>query len=109
MPSLYILGPSPFAHLQADLEAKYLVIFQNYGLDLDAVQKIYEKFKASPPVPRNAPPVAGNIMWARQLLRRIELPMKRCGYNVVALWHMIISNAAHVKWHSRDRTALCIS
>lgn len=63
--------------LQADLAAKYLVIFQNYGLDLEAVQKLYEKHKHAPPVVRNAPPVAGNIMWARQLLRRIEMPMKR--------------------------------
>ena len=31
----------------------------------------------NPPVPRNAPPVAGNIMWARQLLRRIETPMRQ--------------------------------
>lgn len=63
--------------LQADLAAKYVVIFQNYGLDLEAVQKLYEKHKHAPPVVRNAPPVAGNIMWARQLLRRIEMPMKR--------------------------------
>ena len=63
--------------LQADLAAKYVNIFQNYGLDLEAVQKLYEKHKHAPPVVRNAPPVAGNIMWARQLLRRIEMPMKR--------------------------------
>jgi len=63
--------------LQADLAAKYVVIFQNYGLDLETVQKLYEKHKHAPPVVRNAPPVAGNIMWARQLLRRIEMPMKR--------------------------------
>nr|Q39575.1 RecName: Full=Dynein gamma chain, flagellar outer arm [Chlamydomonas reinhardtii]7KZM_C Chain C, Dynein gamma chain, flagellar outer arm [Chlamydomonas reinhardtii]7KZN_C Chain C, Dynein gamma chain, flagellar outer arm [Chlamydomonas reinhardtii]7KZO_C Chain C, Dynein gamma chain, flagellar outer arm [Chlamydomonas reinhardtii]8GLV_AD Chain AD, Dynein gamma chain, flagellar outer arm [Chlamydomonas reinhardtii]8GLV_AX Chain AX, Dynein gamma chain, flagellar outer arm [Chlamydomonas reinhar len=62
--------------LQQDLENKYMVIFQNYAKDLDAVQKLYEKNKYEPPVPRNAPPVAGNIMWARQLLRRIEAPMQ---------------------------------
>lgn len=54
-----------------------MVIFQNYGLDLDAVQKTYERYKASPPLARNAPPVAGNIAWARQLLRRVEEPMKK--------------------------------
>jgi dynein heavy chain len=58
-----------------------MVIFQNYGLDLEAVQKIYEKSKHSPPLVRNAPPVAGNIMWSRQLLRRIEEPMKRFSQN----------------------------
>lgn len=63
------------------LEAKYLLIFQRYGKDLENVQKMYEKHKYKPPVPRNAPPVAGNIMWARQLLRRIELPMQRFAQN----------------------------
>ena len=42
------------------------------------MQGLYEKHKAAPPLPRNAPPVAGNIQWSRQLLRRIETPMKRC-------------------------------
>lgn len=63
--------------LQSDLEAKYLVIFQHYGQDLEEVQRLYERHKHAPPLPRNSPPVAGNIMWARQLLRRIEVPMKR--------------------------------
>lgn len=63
--------------LQADLAAKYVDIFRKYGLDLEEVQKLYEKHKHAPPVVRNAPPVAGNIMWARQLLRRIEMPMTR--------------------------------
>ena len=45
--------------LKQDLENKYLVIFQNYAQDLDTVQKLYEKNKYEPPIPRNAPPVAG--------------------------------------------------
>ena len=63
--------------LQADLDSKYMVIFHNYGLDLETVQKLYEKYKNNPPMSRNAPPVAGNIQWARQLLRRIEEPMRK--------------------------------
>ena len=63
-------------NLRSDLESKYAVIFHNYGLDLEMVQKIYEKQKNNTPAFRNAPPVAGNIMWARHLLRRIEDPMR---------------------------------
>ena len=63
--------------LKSDLDSKYTVIFHNYGLDLETVQKIYDKQKSAPPTIRNAPPVAGNILWSRQLLRRIEQPMKR--------------------------------
>ena len=67
--------------LKKDLDDKYAVIFQNYALDLDAVQKTYEKHKHSPSLPRNAPPVAGDIMWSRQLLRRIEEPMRKFATN----------------------------
>lgn len=67
--------------LKQDLDAKFTVIFQNYGLDLEAVQKTYEKQKHSPPLPRNAPPVAGDILWSRQLLRRIEEPMRHFATN----------------------------
>jgi dynein heavy chain len=63
--------------LKSDLVSKYTVIFHNYGLDLETVQKIYEKQSTGPPSIRNAPPVAGNILWSRQLLRRIEQPMKQ--------------------------------
>lgn len=61
--------------LKSDLESKYAIIFHKYGLDLAQVQQIYESQKASPPFPRNIPPVAGNIMWSQMLLRRIEEPM----------------------------------
>jgi len=61
--------------LQEDLTVKSMVIFQNYGLDLDFVQKTYEKCKTGPPMVRNLPPVAGSIVWSRQLLRRISTPM----------------------------------
>jgi dynein heavy chain len=67
--------------LKDDLESKFMVIFHNYGLDLETVQLLYEKQKGSPPVVRNAPPVAGNIMWSRQLMRRIEEPMLKFAAN----------------------------
>jgi dynein heavy chain len=52
------------------------VIFQHYARDLEAVQAQYEAQKHNPPVPHNVPPTAGNIMWSRQLLSRIEEPMQ---------------------------------
>ena len=56
--------------LKEDLDSKFMVIFHNYGLDLETVQRLYEKQKAAPPGVRNAPPVTASIMWARQLMRR---------------------------------------
>ncbi len=60
-----------------DLESKYHAIFFHYTRrDLEYVRKLYMKNKENPPLPRNMPPVAGCIAWARQLYRRIEGPMK---------------------------------
>ena len=63
--------------LKSDLDSKFNIIFQNYGLELEQVQQLYEKQKHDPPIPRNLPPVAGNISWCRLLLKRIEEPMKQ--------------------------------
>jgi len=67
------------AAAQADLEAKYARVLAAYARDLAGVQALYERHKLKPPLPRNAPRVAGHILWARQLLRRIEAPMQRSG------------------------------
>ena len=64
-------------NLKNDLDDKFNIIFQNYGVELEQVQHLYEKHKHAPPLTRNLPPVAGNITWSRHLLKRIEEPMKR--------------------------------
>ena len=64
-------------NLKSDLDSKFNVIFQNYGMELEHVLQQYEKHKHNPPYPRNLPPVAGNITWSRHLLKRIEEPMKK--------------------------------
>lgn len=72
-------------NLKADLESKFVIIFHNYGLELSAIQEMYEEQKHAPPVARNMPPVAGNINWARHLLRRIEEPMAKFQANASVL------------------------
>ncbi|KAI9206840.1 dynein heavy chain and region D6 of dynein motor-domain-containing protein [Polychytrium aggregatum] len=68
---------SQIKDMQLDLESKYHQVFVHYTRrDLEGVRKIYQKYKDSPPIPRNTPPVSGAIAWARQLYRRIETPMK---------------------------------
>lgn len=63
--------------LRNDLDSKFMIIFQNYGIDLSMVQDLYEKYRSAPPVARNLSPVAGNILWSRNLLQRIEEPMRK--------------------------------
>jgi dynein heavy chain len=72
--------------LKSDLDSKLNVIFQNYALELAEVQQLYETEKHKPPIPRNLPPVAGNITWSRHMLKRIEEPMKKfeANQNVLA-------------------------
>ncbi|KAL4128830.1 hypothetical protein PRIC2_007810 [Phytophthora ramorum] len=71
--------------LRSDLDSKFTVIFHNYGLDLSHVQELYERHRHDPPVARNLPPVAGNILWSRHLLRRIEEPMRKFESNPTVL------------------------
>lgn len=72
-------------NLRADLDSKLSVIFNNYGQELVEIEQIYEKFKHNPPIARNMPPVAGNIVWARHLLRKIEEPMNKFQGNAAVL------------------------
>jgi hypothetical protein len=72
-------------NLKSDLDSKLNIIFGNYGMELDSVQQLYEKQKHDPPIPRNLPPVAGNITWSRHLLKRIEEPMKQFERNQLVL------------------------
>ncbi|KAM4028219.1 dynein axonemal heavy chain 5-like [Anomaloglossus baeobatrachus] len=59
-----------------DFGEKYMIVLQRYSRDLDMVRKLYQKHKDSPPTPRNVPPITGKIMWARQLYRKIDQPMR---------------------------------
>lgn len=61
---------------ELDMNEKYMRVLMNYGKDLEAIRKAYQKYKAEPLIPRNLPPVAGRIAWSRQLYRKIEHPMK---------------------------------
>ncbi len=71
--------------LRVTLDAKHAAAFQRFGGDIEAVQQLYERQKRNPPLPRHAPPVAGHVQWARQLLRRIEGPMNECGSALLAI------------------------
>ncbi|CAF4421170.1 unnamed protein product, partial [Rotaria magnacalcarata] len=53
----------------------YAKILQQYSKDVDLVAKIYQKYSSEPPIQRDLPPVAGRIIWARQLYKRLQEPM----------------------------------
>ena len=59
-----------------ELKDKYCLLLSSYAKDLEKVKKTYQNDRMDPVLPRNVPPIAGRISWARQLYRKIETPMK---------------------------------
>lgn len=57
------------------IDERYQHLLQNYGKDIENVSRLYMKQKLDPPIGRDLPPVAGRILWARQLSSRIRAPM----------------------------------
>uniref|UniRef100_A0A8C8C735 Dynein, axonemal, heavy chain 5 n=1 Tax=Oncorhynchus tshawytscha TaxID=74940 RepID=A0A8C8C735_ONCTS len=77
---LHLISKSPLTSLRLGIpdlgiDEKYQQILQNYGRDIEMVSRNYTKQKMDPPIGRDLPPVAGKILWARQLYRRIQEPM----------------------------------
>ena len=62
-------------HVGLDLTDKYELVLRTFGKELDEVRKVYSAEKREPSIGRNLPPLAGRIIWARQLFARIEGPM----------------------------------
>ncbi|KAM8815689.1 dynein axonemal heavy chain 5 isoform 1-T1 [Rhynchonycteris naso] len=58
------------------IDDKYRCLLGNYGADIDMIAKLYTKQKYNPPLARDQPPIAGKILWARQLFHRIQQPMQ---------------------------------
>ncbi|GAB1610879.1 dynein axonemal heavy chain 5 [Argonauta hians] len=59
-----------------DLSERFFTLLRNFNKDLEAVRKLYQKQRLDPEIPYNMPPTAGRIMWAQELRRKIEEPMK---------------------------------
>ncbi|XP_071074543.1 dynein axonemal heavy chain 8 [Dasypus novemcinctus] len=61
--------------LQLEIHHTIELILQYYVAELEAIKKLYHSQKDDPPLARNMPPVAGKILWVRQLYRRISEPI----------------------------------
>ncbi|XP_029955923.1 dynein heavy chain 5, axonemal [Salarias fasciatus] len=70
---LSVFESGPAARL--DLKQHYLLLLQRYGKELEAMRKTYQKQRETPPIGRDLPPVAGRVLWSRQLFRKVEAPM----------------------------------
>ncbi|KAM9337116.1 dynein axonemal heavy chain 5 [Symphorus nematophorus] len=70
---LAVFESGPTARL--DLKQYYLLLLQRYSRELELLRKTYQRQRDRPPIGRNLPPVAGRVLWCRQLFRKIEAPM----------------------------------
>ena len=60
---------------QNDIKDKYAVILHTFAHEIEDIKRLYQKFRDDPMIARDMPPIAGKIMWSRQLFRKIEEPM----------------------------------
>ncbi|KAG7231381.1 hypothetical protein INR49_012221 [Caranx melampygus] len=70
---LMVFESGPAARL--DLKQHYMLLLQRYSRELELLRKTYQRQRERPPIGRNLPPVAGRVLWCRQLYRKIEAPM----------------------------------
>ncbi|NWR45019.1 DYH8 protein, partial [Regulus satrapa] len=61
--------------LQEEITHTIGCILQHYVAELEATKKLYQTQKDDPPLARNMPPIAGKILWVRQLFRRVNEPI----------------------------------
>ncbi|KAL6757976.1 dynein heavy chain, N-terminal region 1-domain-containing protein, partial [Haematococcus lacustris] len=61
--------------IQKQVINKFNDILEQFAKEIDNTVEIFERHKASPPVTKNQPPVAGAIKWARSLLARVKQTM----------------------------------
>lgn len=101
----------------------YQRVLLNYAHDIERVSHVYNKEKKDPPIGRSLPPVAGKIVWARHLYKKIEEPMELFkqqtgvldtaqakgiirNYNRVALMLVECEVLTHRSWMRKVRVSL---
>ena len=65
-------------------------LFTAYDDELENIKAMYEENKDSPPRSPNAPSVASAVIWIRQLVYKIEEPMKVFRENKVLMNNKVL-------------------
>ncbi|CAB1339925.1 unnamed protein product [Coregonus sp. 'balchen'] len=61
--------------LKTEISSTVGLILQHYVSELESVKKLYQIHREDPPLARNMPPIAGKVLWIRQLYRSIQEPI----------------------------------
>ncbi|KAB5539955.1 hypothetical protein PHYPO_G00095290 [Pangasianodon hypophthalmus] len=62
--------------LQAEISKNYSLILNRFVSELEHVKEHYQSNREDPPLGRNIPPVAGRILWVRNLFNKIQEPIR---------------------------------
>jgi dynein heavy chain len=65
------------------LTNKYETILQNFGAEIDTIQKLFDEKKGNPPILRNMPADAGKIIWVRHLFAKLSEPVNEFPPNLI--------------------------
>jgi dynein heavy chain len=61
--------------INSEMMKKFTDILSQYCREVDSIFELFQKFKSTPPLYKNHPPVSGSIAWARFLFKSIKRPM----------------------------------
>lgn len=61
--------------LGVSMDKPYQILLNTYHTELQETRRLYQTHREDPALPRDMPPMAGRIFWARQLFKRIERVM----------------------------------
>jgi dynein heavy chain len=86
--------------LKNGLQAKYNLLFAQYGTEIEKIKNDYQRDKERPPIVRNLPPVAGAITWSRHLFYRISVPMEQFPQDLVR------QRTSNIRQHVKNHNAL---
>ncbi|KAK9812551.1 hypothetical protein WJX73_008170 [Symbiochloris irregularis] len=92
--------------LQAQMMAKSTEIVAQFARELDSVSNLFRSKKASPPVARDVPPVAGAIQWSRSLMARCQRTMNAIESLQPSLLQTPFGSTVHGQYRSLARNLL---
>jgi dynein heavy chain len=69
------------ARIEQLLTDKYGAVLDQYEKELQNMEDLFEQHNHDPPIPKNTPPVAGAIIWARSIFGRIKAPIDQFKQN----------------------------
>lgn len=69
------------ARIEQQLTEKYGAVLAQYDRELQDMEKLFKEKKDDPPIPKNTPPIAGAIIWARSIFGRIKAPIDQFKQN----------------------------